>query len=211
MRSDDMLRQLAGIQGLLEKTGRLGLGANESDAMRASAAEFILEGLVRASPHQPQRRAGLSCATSASGRAPSRRGPQAHAAPVQLGVPEVRWINYGKFTGDDLGISAEDLLNALAEYLLQSGFGRDTVRILRDELADARTAQGADRASLARRQPVRRPRSAPSNWPNNSPTWKPSRWSKLVDRLAQKLIDEGYVNTGAASGQAGQVAISRAT
>jgi magnesium chelatase subunit I len=45
VRSNDMVRQLAGIQGLLEKTGKLGLGSNESDATRASAAEFILEGL----------------------------------------------------------------------------------------------------------------------------------------------------------------------
>jgi magnesium chelatase subunit I len=40
-----MVRQLGGIQGLLEKTKPLGVGSNESDAVRASAAEFILEGL----------------------------------------------------------------------------------------------------------------------------------------------------------------------
>jgi magnesium chelatase subunit I len=43
--ASSMVSQLAGIQGLMEKTGKLGLGSNESDAMRASAAEFILEGL----------------------------------------------------------------------------------------------------------------------------------------------------------------------
>ncbi len=41
----EMVRQLNPIQGLMEKTGALGLGANESDALRASAGEFILEGL----------------------------------------------------------------------------------------------------------------------------------------------------------------------
>jgi len=45
VRSDDMVRQLGGIQGLLEKTGQLGLGSNEEDAVRAAAGEFILEGL----------------------------------------------------------------------------------------------------------------------------------------------------------------------
>jgi magnesium chelatase subunit I len=40
-----VVRQLAGIQGLMEKTKALGLSANEPDAVRASAAEFILEGL----------------------------------------------------------------------------------------------------------------------------------------------------------------------
>ena len=41
----DVIAQLNGIQGLLEKAGQLGLGTNESDAVRVSAAEFVLEGL----------------------------------------------------------------------------------------------------------------------------------------------------------------------
>jgi len=40
-----MLEQLGPIQGLMEKGGALGVGQNESDAVRASAGEFILEGL----------------------------------------------------------------------------------------------------------------------------------------------------------------------
>ena len=43
--SSEMVEQLGGIQGLLEKTKLLGLSANEPDAVRASAGEFILEGL----------------------------------------------------------------------------------------------------------------------------------------------------------------------
>jgi magnesium chelatase subunit I len=43
--SAEMVRQLNGIQGLMEKTRALGLTENESDGVRASAAEFILEGL----------------------------------------------------------------------------------------------------------------------------------------------------------------------
>ena len=43
--SATMVQQLSGIQGLMEKTKALGLTANEPDAVRASAAEFILEGL----------------------------------------------------------------------------------------------------------------------------------------------------------------------
>jgi magnesium chelatase subunit I len=43
--SATMVRELAGIQGLMEKTKALGLSSNEPDAVRASAAEFILEGL----------------------------------------------------------------------------------------------------------------------------------------------------------------------
>jgi len=43
--SAQMLKQLTGIQGLMEKTRRLGLGVSEPDAVRAGAGEFILEGL----------------------------------------------------------------------------------------------------------------------------------------------------------------------
>jgi magnesium chelatase subunit I len=43
--SSTMVKQLAGIQGLMEKMKNLGLTANEPDPVRASAAEFVLEGL----------------------------------------------------------------------------------------------------------------------------------------------------------------------
>ena len=34
----------------------------------------------------------------------------------------MKWIKYTKYTGEDMGISAEDLLQALSDFLLQSGF-----------------------------------------------------------------------------------------
>jgi magnesium chelatase subunit I len=43
--SATMVKQLSSIQGLMEKVRDLGLSANEPDAVRAAAAEFVLEGL----------------------------------------------------------------------------------------------------------------------------------------------------------------------
>src|SRR5579871_4951556 len=43
--SRGMVQQLTTIQGLMDKLGALGLSSNEPDALRASAAEFVLEGL----------------------------------------------------------------------------------------------------------------------------------------------------------------------
>jgi magnesium chelatase subunit I len=43
--SAGVVKQLQSIQGLLERTDKLGVRENEPDAVRASAAEFILEGL----------------------------------------------------------------------------------------------------------------------------------------------------------------------
>ena len=34
----------------------------------------------------------------------------------------MKWIKYSKYTDEDLGIDAQDLLQALSDYLLQSGF-----------------------------------------------------------------------------------------
>jgi magnesium chelatase subunit I len=43
--SHAMVKELGRIQGLMEKAGALGLAVSEPDAVRAAAAEFILEGL----------------------------------------------------------------------------------------------------------------------------------------------------------------------
>lgn len=43
--AEELVRELSQINGLMEKTAKLGLGVRESDAKRAAAAEFILEGL----------------------------------------------------------------------------------------------------------------------------------------------------------------------
>jgi magnesium chelatase subunit I len=43
--SEEMVRQLNSIQGLMEKTRALDLTTNEPAAVRASAGEFILDGL----------------------------------------------------------------------------------------------------------------------------------------------------------------------
>ena len=43
--SAGVVQQLGLIPDLMERCGKLGLSANESDAMRAAAAEFVLEGL----------------------------------------------------------------------------------------------------------------------------------------------------------------------
>jgi magnesium chelatase subunit I len=45
MDSAALLTQLQSVEGLLEKTRYLGLSESEPDALRASAGEFILEGL----------------------------------------------------------------------------------------------------------------------------------------------------------------------
>ena len=34
----------------------------------------------------------------------------------------MKWVRFSKYTGEDLGIDAQDLMQALADFFLQSGF-----------------------------------------------------------------------------------------
>ena len=122
--SATMVRQLGGIQGLMEKVKALGLGANEPDALRASAAEFILEGLhahrrisrneERGFAAEEKRQPRENRANESKGETQRASGPNVPQA-VQLRRPApVKSIRYSRYTGEDLGIAAEDLLQALS-------------------------------------------------------------------------------------------------
>ena len=86
MDSAAMLAQLGSIQGLLEKVRALGLGANEPDAVRVSAAEFILEGLYAHRRISRSEERGFT-AEEKKREAPKeeeRQAPRVSAAAVQL-------------------------------------------------------------------------------------------------------------------------------
>jgi Ca-activated chloride channel homolog len=114
----------------------------------------------------------------------------------------VRWIQYGKFTGDDLGISAEDLLSALSEYLLQSGFGREQFQF--SEMNDQTLEKLKELIERALREGnLYDDRQRADQLAEQLASMNAEEMEKLVDRLAQKLIEEGYVNPEP-GGQAGK-------
>jgi magnesium chelatase subunit I len=43
--ASELVKEMGQIQGLMEKTAKLGVGVRDTDARRAAAAEFLLEGL----------------------------------------------------------------------------------------------------------------------------------------------------------------------
>ena len=47
----------------------------------------------------------------------------------------MKWIKYSRYTGDDFGIGAEDLLRALSDYLARIGWqsGGDTAKTVPPE------------------------------------------------------------------------------
>jgi Ca-activated chloride channel homolog len=105
----------------------------------------------------------------------------------------MKWIHYSKYTGDDFGISAEDLLKALSDFFLESGFQNQYMGFSewnQHNLEDLKNAiqraleQGDafDRDQADRIQQALESMSA-------------EQVDELLNRLVQKLADEGYINT----------------
>src|SRR5579871_1085223 len=119
----------------------------------------------------------------------------------------MKWINYSRYTGDDFGLSAEDLLKALSDFFLQSGFqnqymgfsewNQQTLEDLKNALQRALEQGEAFDADQAQRI-----QQALENM-------TPEQMDEMLNRLVQKLVDEGYINTeqpqqASDAGQAGQ-------
>jgi Ca-activated chloride channel family protein len=103
----------------------------------------------------------------------------------------MKWIRYSKYNGEDLGIDAEQLLQALSDFLLASGFetqfnpyGEWNDRNLEDLKKAIQQAleQGKlfDEETLEQMMEQLRQMS-------------PEQFDQLLDRLVQKMIDEGQI------------------
>ncbi len=80
-KAEEMVKELGRIQGLMEKTKALGLGVSEPDAIRAGAAEFILEGLYAHRRISRNEEAGFTAEQRR--REPAGDDPKAKAAKRQ--------------------------------------------------------------------------------------------------------------------------------
>jgi len=87
----------------------------------------------------------------------------------------MRRIRYSRFTGDDFGLSAEDLMRRLSDFFLQSGFDGFRFQTLEDLKEAIEQALESDA-------------------PEGLEELTPEQRQQLIDRLAQKLFDEGYAN-----------------
>jgi len=102
-------------------------------------------------------------------------------------------IKYSRFTGDDFGISAEDLLRALADFFLESGFQNLYLRFSewnQHTLEDLKNAiqQALERGELFESEQAERMQQMLESMPAED-------LDRLLERLAQKLADEGYLTT----------------
>jgi len=106
----------------------------------------------------------------------------------------MKFIKYTRYTGDDFGISAEDLIRALSDYFLRSGFeqqhldfsemGEKSIEELQDAIQQAlESGQLFDDQHLEEMMDKLRQMS-------------PEEMQQMVGRLTEKLADENYVTIG---------------
>jgi Ca-activated chloride channel family protein len=100
-------------------------------------------------------------------------------------------VKYSKYTGEDLGISAEDLLQALSDFLLQSGFNSQYMPYSEwneHTLEDLKKAlqQALESGKLfdddAMQEMLERLQSM-----------SPEQLDQLLDNLIQKMVNEGQI------------------
>jgi len=100
-------------------------------------------------------------------------------------------IKYSKYTGEDFGINAEDLLQALSDFLLQSGFNTQYMPFSEwneHTLEDLKKAiqQALEQGDLFDNEHMREMMERLQNL-------TPEQMEKLLDNLVQKMIDEGQI------------------
>ena len=100
-------------------------------------------------------------------------------------------IRYSRYTGEDLDIAAEDLLRALADFLLQSGFNTQ------DSQFNEWDPNTLEELKEALRQALEEGRLFDDDRleqiMERLASMTPEQVEQLLDRLVQKMIDEGQI------------------
>jgi Ca-activated chloride channel homolog len=104
----------------------------------------------------------------------------------------MRWIKYSRYTGEDLGIGTEDLLKTLADFFLESGFNQSRYmqfsEMNQHTLEDLKKAiqKALEEGELFNQEQL-------EEMMERLQSLSDEQMDQLLDRLAQKLIDEGYI------------------
>jgi Ca-activated chloride channel homolog len=105
----------------------------------------------------------------------------------------MKWIHYSRFTGDDFGLSSEDLLKALSDFFLESGFQNQYMGFSewnQHTLEDLKQAlqRALEQGEMFDPEKAQQIQQALENM-------SPEQMDDLMNRLVQKLADDGYINT----------------
>ncbi len=103
----------------------------------------------------------------------------------------MKWIRYSKYTGEDLGVSAEDLLQALSDFLLESGFNMQYMPFSewnQHTLDDLKKAiqQALEQGKMFNNEDLQ-------EMMEKLQSMSPEQMDQLLDNLIQKMVDEGQI------------------
>lgn len=111
----------------------------------------------------------------------------------------MKWINYSRYTGDDFGISAEDLIKALSEFFLQSGY--DTQYMQFNEFNQQSLEDLKNAIERALQEGRLFDSDQAQKMAERLEQMSAEEFNQLLDRLVQKLADEGYVTVANEDGK----------
>ena len=97
----------------------------------------------------------------------------------------MKWITYSRYTGEDFGIDADELLQALSDFLLQSGFPSQWNEHTLDNLKQA-ILQALESGPMERLQNM-----------------TPEQMDELIDGLIQQMVNQGQIAIDPSAGGAG--------
>jgi len=112
-------------------------------------------------------------------------------------------VCYSRYTGEDFGVDAEDLLQALSDFLLESGFNTQYTSFSE---ANEHTLEDLKRAiERALQEGKLFDDDRMQEMMERLQSLSAEQMDKLLDKLAQKMVDEGYINVEESADQpAGQ-------
>jgi len=124
----------------------------------------------------------------------------------------MKWIKFSKYTGDDFGIDADDLMQALADFFLQSGFNNPYMQFQEWDQQTLEDLKRAIQEALESGQLF--PDDQLQQMLDKLASMSPEQLDQLLENLVQKLSEEGHISTeeesestpgqGGAQGREGQ-------
>ena len=121
----------------------------------------------------------------------------------------MKFIKYSKFSGDPFeGLSAEDLLQLLQDFLLGSGFDSQYYNFY--EMDPERTMEQLHQALLeAMRDRGMIPQGLLDQLLKNAENYQDSKLSDLINKLLERLSEEGYITIEQPRAEPGQLSQPR--
>src|ERR1035438_5632230 len=134
------------------------------------------------SPPKKNRCAASRGSASATAR-DKRAGASAPTSAAAITEAPMKWIKYSKYTGEDFGIDGSDLLQALADFLLQSGYPSEWNDHTLENLKEA-IRQALESGQLFDKDALQEMMERLQNL-------SPEQMEELLDNLIQKMVSEG--------------------